>query len=285
MRKFIYLIILILLISVNNLEALDDLEVLDSPEWIDSYSAALLKAKEEDKPIMIDVYANWCKWCKVLDQQTYSDSEVISKSNEFINAKVNGDHNKEIVMKYQVSGYPTLLFIDSEGNLLMNVTGFVKAPDLLNKMETVLKLYTDIKSLKTILEKDADDIEANFQLAEIYILQSRNSKNALPLLQKVLSKDPNDESGHIEAVTFYLGYCYTLEEDFETAVDQINYFLKEYPNSEFEEEARFWKGMSLYSIGNKQTSLDEFKSLKEDFPQGKFSMYLAGIIKQIEKEL
>lgn len=49
--------------------------------WIDIDQAALLKNSEE-KLYFIDVYTEWCGWCKVMDKETFTDPEVIKLMSE-----------------------------------------------------------------------------------------------------------------------------------------------------------------------------------------------------------
>src|SRR5438045_154145 len=50
------------------------------------------KIKEQNKPVLIDLYTDWCGWCKVMDKKTYSKQKVIDYINEhFYAAKVNAE--------------------------------------------------------------------------------------------------------------------------------------------------------------------------------------------------
>lgn len=56
-----------------------------------------VKMKSEPKPVIIDLYTNWCYWCKVMDKKTYTNPKVISYINEhFYAVKVNAE-TKEAV--------------------------------------------------------------------------------------------------------------------------------------------------------------------------------------------
>jgi len=45
-------------------------------QWVD-FTAGYASAKESGKILLIDVYTDWCGWCKVMDNKTYTDSQVI----------------------------------------------------------------------------------------------------------------------------------------------------------------------------------------------------------------
>jgi len=59
--------------------------------WL-TIEEANAKLKVESKPVIIDLYTNWCYWCKVMDKKTYSNSNVISYINEnFYAVKLNAE--------------------------------------------------------------------------------------------------------------------------------------------------------------------------------------------------
>ena len=57
--------------------------------WLD-FESGYKKAVAEDKIILVDMYTNWCYWCKVMDRETYTDSAIIAEINaHFIPVKMN----------------------------------------------------------------------------------------------------------------------------------------------------------------------------------------------------
>jgi thioredoxin 1 len=96
---------------------------------------ALQKASEENKPIFIDVYATWCGPCKQLKKSTFKDEEVGTYFNKnFVNIAIDGETKEgiEMINKYAIQGYPTLMIIDKDGKLLAKQMGFIKPHILVN---------------------------------------------------------------------------------------------------------------------------------------------------------
>ena len=79
--------------------------------WSSNLESALKKVKRNKKPVMVDFYTNWCGWCDKLDSDTYSDRKVNRLARDFICVKVNGDRDRDAVKKYNIRGYPTILFL------------------------------------------------------------------------------------------------------------------------------------------------------------------------------
>jgi len=116
------------------------------------------KAKMEGKYIFIDVYASWCKPCKMMDQVVYPDKEVGQLMNEkFISIKVKGDLSKtdnqeiknwyndaqKLKITYEIDAYPTYLFFNPSGILINKEIGFKSIRDFIG----LIKASLDPKNL------------------------------------------------------------------------------------------------------------------------------------------
>ena len=64
-------------------------------KWEKDLASAVKKAKDKDLPIMIDVYTDWCSWCKELDKNTYANKEVIDAAKKMVSVKLNPETSKE----------------------------------------------------------------------------------------------------------------------------------------------------------------------------------------------
>ncbi len=118
-----------------------------------SFEKALQKAKKENKLIFIDAYTSWCKPCKLMDRDVFTDSTVAKVFNEnFINLKIDmeSEMGKPLNTKYEIQVYPTLLFIDFEGNVEYMNKGFLNAIELKNLGQEI----TQLKQEKTLIQKE-----------------------------------------------------------------------------------------------------------------------------------
>ncbi len=92
-----------------------------------TWDEALKLAEQEGKPIFLDISASWCGPCKRLKASTFPDDEVGKFYNaNFINVMVDGEKGEgiELARKYEIRGYPSLIFVDSSGELIAQTTGY-----------------------------------------------------------------------------------------------------------------------------------------------------------------
>lgn len=97
-----------------------------------------------NKPIMIDFYFDDCYYCQVLDENTYTDTNVIERSKEFVCIKVDlyevDEYNgQQLTNEYGVDAFPTIVFLDSGLNEIHRINGYVDAEAFINDMDFALK--------------------------------------------------------------------------------------------------------------------------------------------------
>jgi thioredoxin:protein disulfide reductase len=100
----------------------------------DPYSDTALADISNKRGIIIDFYADWCIPCKELDALTFSDPRVIELSKEFVTFKADMTRSvsPEVELlrdKFRIIGVPTVLILDTDGNELKRITGFVNADE------------------------------------------------------------------------------------------------------------------------------------------------------------
>jgi thiol:disulfide interchange protein len=99
-----------------------------------SFEQALKEAKVSNKLIFMDAYAEWCGPCKYMAANVFTDAEVGKLFNdEFINLKIDMEKGEgpALAAKFQVRAYPTLFFIDGDGNVVKKVLGAQPADKLI----------------------------------------------------------------------------------------------------------------------------------------------------------
>ena len=119
-------------------------ENIDSVNWkmLASVESIENSIKTENKPVMIDFYADWCAQCKELDEYTYTDKEVVELSKSLNTIKVDlTKENESITNKYGIKGLPVVVFLDPSGTEYrdLRVTGFLKPEEFKKKINSLQK--------------------------------------------------------------------------------------------------------------------------------------------------
>ncbi len=134
--------------------------------WL-SYDEGLIKAEKEGKYILIDFYTDSCGWCGKLDKEVYSnegvkkiflDKFVIIKVDASSENKVEED-GKEITEKklatlYQITGYPTIWFLESNHNRIAPLPGYVPAEKFITVLNYISEGWYKKIPFKEYVEKN-----------------------------------------------------------------------------------------------------------------------------------
>jgi len=106
-----------------------------------TWEEALAAAEAENKMIFLDAYASWCGPCKLLKRNVFPNEAVGSFYNEnFINVKMDMEKGigPKLSMKYGVTAYPTLLYINGDGSVVKKAIGYHQPNQLIDLGKQVL---------------------------------------------------------------------------------------------------------------------------------------------------
>ena len=100
-------------------------------QWETSEQAALQKASDEHKPILIDFGATWCGACKEFEEKTFPDPQVRAQGARFVALHVDATDDDDpavakVRQKYHATeGLPVVVLLDSHGQEAKRFTEFV----------------------------------------------------------------------------------------------------------------------------------------------------------------
>jgi thioredoxin-related protein len=141
MKKFV--VAILALVVMANMQA-------QTPVKWYSIEEAFTLSKTEPRKIMIDVYTDWCGWCKVMDSKTFSNKIIAEYLNaNFYPVKFNAEQKEDVVLngksfKFVESGqhgynqlaaellngqlgYPSVVFLDENTNMITPLPGYKEA--------------------------------------------------------------------------------------------------------------------------------------------------------------
>lgn len=165
----------------------------------------------------------------------------------------------EAVRRYQVTGYPTIVFTSSDGGMISKQVGFVYPNDFAPVIETALEKEKNFMKQLAELKKKPDDAKLNAQVALTYLERTQIEK-ALPFSKEAFKRDPRNKTGLIPNLHNQFGLAYAgmvetamvkdaEEADiyFEKAVTHFRTVIDKYPKSELNDPAQYYLGVT-YAI-------------------------------------
>ena len=165
----------------------------------------------------------------------------------------------EALRRYQVTGYPTIVFTSSDGGMISKHVGFAYPNDFAPVIETALEKEKDFMKQLAELEKTPDDAKLNAQVALTY-LERMQLEKALLFSKEAFKRDPKNKTGLIPNLHNQFGLAYAgkveaaMAKDaekadmyFQKAVAHFRTVIDEYPKSELNDSAQYYLGVT-YAI-------------------------------------
>jgi len=168
----------------------------DLPDW----KSVKAKAQKENRYILVDCFASWCKPCKEMDKDVYPLDSIGSFVNDhYLSVKIQFDSTTDdndqikawyadanyLEKEYKIKDYPTFLFFSPDGNLIHRSTGYKdpgrflgivrRALDPQHQYYTLLETYRQGKMpfdkmvYLTDLARSIDDNKVAGEVAHNYI--------------------------------------------------------------------------------------------------------------------
>src|SRR5215471_7769925 len=163
--------------------------------WREWGEEAFAAAKQEDKPVLLDIGAVWCHWCHVMDRESYESAETAKIINDhFVAVKVDRDERPDVDTRYQAAvaaisgqgGWPLTAFLTPEGKPYFGGTYFPPddrygRPGFQRVLLTMAKAFHEQRDQ---VEESASSILTMIEHNESF--SGRSGNPSAPLLDKIV---------------------------------------------------------------------------------------------------
>lgn len=191
--------------------------------WLTSVAAAKKAAREQNRRILVDLYADWCGWCKELERKVFSTPQFRSFAKDFVLLRVDVEdrgEGSELQARFDATGLPTTLILDSSFVHVGQVRGFAPTADFIAMIRGEIERYDAFLAQYEKL-RTSDDLQVLRQLAEE--LHTRgDGKRAAHLYERIRPLLPAGTAG-AAWLQLMLADAHRLAEDFgraETAMER-----------------------------------------------------------------
>ncbi len=206
--------------------------------WTKSFKKAFNLADKEDKVIMLYFYGKRSTWGRQFEKITYSNEFVIKKAQDFVAVKIDADSitsGAYLKRKYNVIDQPTVLFLNSDGDVLRRVSGLVEPDIFILEMDEAIRMSSIVGSIKEgdneILEAvayytDKGQVDKSYELLN-EIVESKTIKYFDGRSEHISSIDKNILSEYY----FNIAAGYMYNRNFVKAREVFNKIIDEYQDT------------------------------------------------------
>jgi uncharacterized protein YyaL (SSP411 family) len=147
--------------------------------WLPWSDAAFARAREQHKPILLDIGAVWCHWCHVMDHESYDDPQVAELLNrDFVCVKVDRDERPDVDARYQRAvsaltgqgGWPLTAFLTPDGDVFFGGTYF--PPD--DPAQGRPGFLSVLRHVAQAFRSRQDEVRVNAQAIRTHVVETLN---------------------------------------------------------------------------------------------------------------
>jgi len=243
--------------------------VADGATWMHDADQAFAAAQAGGKPVLVDLYADWCVWCKTLDRDVFSTKLFADYTERFVRLRVDVDDQGEgaaLQRRYDAQELPTMLILTPRNSLIGRVVGYAPAEKFVDELKQAM---TDGEAFEKHYEEasKSDDLLVLQHLA-IELHDRADASRAEGIYEKLL-QHPNVPPGQRRWIGYLIADCLRLEGNFDAARDRMVEVRKEAEAKQDRELLSRLETLDLL-LGRDLTGCDSVQALHEfldDYPQ------------------
>ncbi len=232
----------------------EDGHVVSAVDWFEGeLDDALAKAASEDKGVLLDVGAYWCPPCHRLDEELFVLPEIgdfLRRGYVAMHVDAEQGAGPDLVDRYDVQAYPTMLVLDAAGVEKGRIVDFVEAPAFLTAMERISKGENVLAELEAAAAAAPEDLEAAYAAGHAYAIAAERTQ-AETHFARVLEGDAEDAAGLASKVLYdrAMFFAAKLDKDPEAAIAGYRELQARYPKSSSAITAYRQIGRQLCKLG------------------------------------
>jgi len=139
----------------------------ESLKWT-NITDGMKQASTAKKKMLVDVYTDWCGWCKKMEKDTYGDDCVknyLAQNYVLIRLNAESDSKEtvgneevtqaDIASAFRVDGYPTTVFLTADGQRITSVPGYMKPAEFLQVLKYIGENYYEKMNFQDYLNSQS----------------------------------------------------------------------------------------------------------------------------------
>ena len=254
--------------------------------WITSLTAAQKKAKDSKQLIFVDLFADWCGWCKKMEQEVFPSQAFQTATDKMVLLRLNtedGADGSKISQQFSVSSLPTFLILTPDNMIAAMIRGYAPSKEFVDSMKESLQKYNDFQNRVAHESTIAGDYQKRLDLAREFTsrfgLKDSESRFRKLITERAAPVDVRDQAYYELAVSLL------LQNRLDDATKTLVAFGKAETKGEAYERSRILLAQVYMQQGNFLGAANELRAFKAQFPNSPLMRNVEIMLPGIERQL
>ncbi len=265
-------------------EAAPAVAVADSagqPVWYDSWLAASNAARESKKQMLIAIQAEWCNWCRMMNDSTWTSPEFLRQAKNIVLVRIDGDLDTTTVSKFHVSRIPTTILVTDQGVEVDRFVGYFNAHDFQEEFTRALEGTGTMWELERKQTETRGDPKVAFAIAR-ELIERGEMPRAQEFLARVKAADVSGSLGIGDDALFVEAQLERDDKNWYKAIEDLKKLIKDFPKSEWREDAELYIPWLYAQTGDKKEALKKYNEFLDNYGSSTETQWVKRQIAKLE---
>lgn len=252
--------------------------------WNKSWTTAQKAAKDSQKLVFVDLYADWCGWCKRMEQEVFPSQAFQNATDSMILLRLNtedGADGSKFAHEFGISTLPTFLLMAPDGIIAGVIHGYAPSEEFVKALKDQQTEYAAFTKKLSDEKGTGGNYQARLDLARE--IRSRYGLTQSEARFKKLLAEPVPVNIR-DSAYYELAIAQLMEQHYDDALATLKKFSTVQSKGETYERSRLLVGQVYISQGKWDNALAEYRNFKTKFPQSPLVKNIDMVLPQIEQQ-
>ena len=252
--------------------------------WNKTWTTAQKQAKDSQKLVFVDLYADWCGWCKRMEQEVFPSQAFQNATDSMVLLRLNtedGADGTKFARDFGISTLPTFLLMAPDGIIAGVIHGYAPSDEFVKALKEQQTQYAAFT--KKLADEKAAGGNYQMRLDVARELRSRYGLSQSESRFKKLLAEPVPVNIR-DSAYYELAIAQLMENHYDDAMATLKKFSTVQNKGETYERSRLLVGQVYMSQGKWDSAVAEYRNFKTNFPKSPLVKNVDMVLPQIEQQ-
>ena len=247
-------------------------------------AAAQKVAKEKNRLIFVDLFADWCGWCHRFDKEVVPSEAFQKSTDDMVLLRLDTEDGKEgteFSRRYGVTSLPTFVILTPDLALAATLRGYAPPTQFAAMINEGLKKHRDFEEAVAREGMLAKDYQKRLDLAREF--RTRHAWSEAEKRFRKLTSEPGVPVNIRDGAYYDLGVLYLQQKKHEQVLNTVKEFAKVQRQGDLFEQAKFLIPQVYLDQGKIDAALNELNVFKATYPKSKLMPMVESTIAQLKR--